>query len=35
MLEKHLSYAIPDEAEILLHTKMSVSELRKQGQLTG
>ena len=34
MLEKHLSYEYPYEADILLHTKMSVSELKKQGQLT-
>lgn len=34
MLEKHLSYQYPYEADILLHTKMSVSELKKQGQLT-
>ena len=33
MLEKHLSYQYPYEADILLHTKMSVSELKKQGQL--
>lgn len=34
MLEDHLNYQYPYEADIRLHTKMSVSELKKQGQMT-
>lgn len=33
MLNKHLDYIYPYEADIRLHTKMSVSELKKQGQM--
>lgn len=33
MLERHLQYQYPHEADIRLHTKMSVSELKKQGQM--
>ncbi len=33
MLEKYLSYQYPYQADIGLHTKMSVSELKKQGQM--
>ena len=32
LLEKRLSYQYPYKADINLHTKMSVSELKKQGQ---
>lgn len=33
MLDRHLNYRYPYESDIYLHTKMSVSELKKQGQL--
>jgi ATP-dependent helicase/nuclease subunit A len=33
MLNKHLNYKYPYEADIRIHTKMSVSELKKQGQM--
>ncbi|MDO4267361.1 MAG: helicase-exonuclease AddAB subunit AddA [Eubacteriales bacterium] len=33
-LRENLDYVYPYEADIRLHTKMSVSELKKQGQLT-
>jgi ATP-dependent helicase/nuclease subunit A len=33
MLEKHLNYTYPHKTDITLHTKMSVSELKKQGQM--
>lgn len=33
MLNRHLNYKYPYEADIGLHTKMSVSELKKQGQM--
>lgn len=33
LLTKHLDYKYPYEADIRLHTKMSVSELKKQGQM--
>lgn len=32
-LERHLNYRYPYAADIRLHTKMSVSELKKQGQM--
>lgn len=34
MLERHLNYQYPYAADVRLHTKMSVSELKKQGQMT-
>ncbi len=33
-LEQYLDYRYPCEADISLHTKMSVSELKQQGQMT-
>lgn len=33
-LERHLGFSYPYAADIRLHTKMSVSELKKQGQMT-
>ncbi|MCI8742847.1 MAG: helicase, partial [Lachnospiraceae bacterium] len=33
-LEQYLDYRYPYEADISLHTKMSVSELKQQGQMT-
>lgn len=32
-MERHLNYRYPYEADIRLHTKMSVSELKQQGQM--
>ena len=32
-LERHLNYRYPHETDVRLHTKMSVSELKKQGQM--
>ncbi len=35
LLVSHLNYQYPYEADTKLHTKMSVSELKKQGQMAG
>ncbi|MGL5438113.1 MAG: helicase-exonuclease AddAB subunit AddA, partial [Lachnospiraceae bacterium] len=34
MLAQHLNYQYPFDSDVRLHTKMSVSELKKQGQMT-